>query len=166
MAIICRMLELPAESASQLQANAARLPDAIKSAKVYGDVYRYWHAIEYLLTRHSPTSSAARWPNLGTPVSVGTSHIPAARLIHASEVAQLDRLVQGVEPEQLVPHYDAAALDAAAVYPGTWREWEETFDPLGQVLEHYSFLQFRARSCAEAGNSLLLVFEELADGAV
>jgi len=142
------------------------LPDAIKSAKVYSDVYRYWHAIEFLLTRHAPTSTVARWLNSGTTVSAGSSEIPAARLIPASDVARLDQLLQGLEPEQLIPYYDAAALDAAAVYPGTWQEWEETFDPLGQVLEHYSFLRSRARSCVEAGNSLLLVFEELADGAV
>jgi len=133
---------------------------------VYSDVYRYWHAIEYLLTRHAPTTPAARWLDSGTAVSASSSEIPAARLVPASEVAQLNQLLQGIEPEQLVPYYDAAALDAAAVYPETWREWEETFDPLGQVLEHYSFLQSRARSCAEAGNSLLLVFEDLADGAV
>lgn len=166
MAIICRMLELPAETASALQSDASRLSDAIKSAKAYSDVYRYWHAIEYLLTQHAPTSPVARWLNLGTTVSTAVGEIPAARLIPASEVADLDRLVQSIEPEQLVPYYDAAALDAAAVYPGTWQEWEETFDPLGQVLEHYSFLQFRARSCAEAGHSLLLVFEELAEGTV
>jgi hypothetical protein len=166
MAIICRTYELPAEAASQLQANAARLPDAIKASRDYGDVYRYWHAIEYLLTRHAPSSPVARWLSLGTPVSAVAGDIPAARLIPAEDVAQLHRLLQGIEPEQLFPHYDAAALDAAAVYPGTWREWEETFDPLGQVLEHYSFLQSRAQSCAEGGKSLLLVFEELADGTV
>jgi uncharacterized protein DUF1877 len=166
VAIICRMLELPAEPASELQANAARLPDVMKAAKVYSDVYRYWHAIEYLLTRHAPTAPMARWLGLGATVSVASSEIPAARLIPPSEVTELDRLLQGIQPEQLVPGYDAAGLDAADVYPGTWREWEETFDPLGQVLEHYSFLQSRARSCAEAGNSLLLVFEELADGTV
>ena len=129
MAIICRMLELPAEPASQLQANAARLPDAIRSAKVYSDVYRYWHAIEYLLTRHAPTSPLARWLNSGITVSAGSSEIPAARLIPTSDVAQLNRLLQGIAPEQLIPYYDAPALDAAAVYPGTWQEWEETFDP-------------------------------------
>ena len=166
MAIICRMLELPADSACQLHANTARLAEVIQSTKVYSDVYRYWHAIEYLLTRHSPTSPAARWLNSGTTVSARSSEIPAARLIPANDVSELNRLLQGIEPEQLIPHYDAATLDAAAIYPGTWQEWEETFDPLGQVLEHYSFLQSRARSCAEAGNSLLLVFEELADGAV
>jgi uncharacterized protein DUF1877 len=160
------MLELPAETASTLRAGASRLPDAIKASKVYSDVYRYWHAIEYLLTRHAPTSSAARWLDLGTTVSTAVGEIPAARLIPANEVAELDRLLQGIEPEHLIPHYDAAAMDAAAVYPATWQEWEETFDPLGQVLEHYSFLQFRARGCATAGHSLLLVFEELADGAV
>ena len=57
-------------------------------------------------------------------------------------------------------------MDAATVYPGTWDEWEETYDPLGQVLEHYSFLQERAQHCSADGRSLLLVFEELADGTV
>jgi uncharacterized protein DUF1877 len=166
MAIICRTFELPAEPASQLQANTARLPDTIRSARVYGDVYRYWHAIEYLLTQHAPTSPEARWLNLGATVSAAAGQIPAARLIPPGEVAQLDRLLQTIEPEQLAAHYDAAELDAAAVYPGTWREWEETFDPLGQVLEHYSFLQSRARSCADGGFWLLLVFEELEDGSV
>lgn len=166
MAVICRLLELSPEAASQLQAKASHLPDAIKSSTVYGDVYRYWHAIEYLLTQHAPTSSVARWLHAGTTVSAASGEIPAARLIPATEVAELNQLLQAIEPDQLIPYYDAAALDAAGVYPGTWKEWEETFDPLGQVLEHYSFLRFRARSCADAGSSLLLVFEELADGSV
>ena len=166
MPVICRILELPAELARQLQTNASRLPDAIKSARNRSDVYRYWHAIEYLLTEHAPAAPAARWLTAGTTVSAASGEIPAARLIPASEVAELDRLLQGIDPEHLIPHYDAAAMDAAGVYPGTWQKWEETFDPLGQVLEHYSFLQFCARDCAKSGNSLLLVFEELAEGAI
>ena len=166
MTIICRMLELPEDLARQLQVHTARLPDVIASARVYSDVYRYWHAIEYLLAQHSPTSPVARWLSAGSTVSAASGEIPAARLLPPSDVTNLNRLLQGIEPEQLIPHYEAAALDAAAIYPGTWQEWEETFDPLGQVLEHYSFLQSRARSCATAGNALLLIFEELADGAV
>ena len=166
MPVVCRMLELPAELARQLQTNASRLPDAIKGGKNRSDVYRYWHAIEYLLTQHAPAAPAVRWLNAGTTVSAPSGEIPAARLIPASEVAELDRLLQGIDPEHLIPHYDAAALDAAGVYPGTWQKWEETFDPLGQVLEHYSFLQFCARGCAKSGNSLLLVFEELEEGAI
>jgi len=164
--IICRMFELPAESAQKLTTGAANLPDAIKSAKNHFDVYRYWHAIEYLLVQHVPESPSARWLSLGNTVSSAAGAIPAARLIPAGEVAGLHQLLQSIEPEQLIPYYDAATLDGAAVYPGTWLEWEETFDPLGQVLEHYSFLQHTARRCAETDHPLLLVFEELPDGAV
>jgi len=164
--IICRMFELPAGSASTLTTGAADLPDAIKSAKNHFDVYRYWHAIEYLLVQHVPQSSSARWLSLGSTVSSAAGAIPAARLIPSGEVAGLHQLLQSIAPEQLIPHYDAATLDGAAIYPGTWLEWEETFDPLGQVLEHYSFLQHAARRCAETAHPLLLVFEELADGAV
>jgi hypothetical protein len=166
--IICRMFQLPAAAASELQTNALPLADAIESAGNHSDVYRYWHTIEYLLTQHAPAAPTARWLELGTTVSGAASadEIPAPRLIPANEIAELDRLLQGIEPEHLIPHYDAAAMDAAAIHPRTWQEWEETFDPLGQVLEHYSFLRFAARRCAEAGDSLLLVFEELADGSV
>ena len=166
MAIICRLFELPADLAQRLDGTTGRLTEVVSAATVHGDVYRYWHAVEYLLTRHAPTQSTARWLQSGTAVSAASGQIPPARLLSPEEVIELDRLVRGIAPDDLIAHYDAAALDAAAVYPGTWREWEETFDPLGQVLEHYSFLQFRAQSCAAAGNSLLLVFDELAEGAV
>ena len=33
---------------------------------------------------------------------------------------------------------------------------KKTFDPLDQVLEHYSYLQFSAKQCASAGDSLVL----------
>ena len=166
MPIICRMFELPAESASKLASGAASLPDAIKSAPNHFDVYRYWHVIEYLLMQHAPESPSARWLSSGSTVSAAAGAIPAARLIPPGEVADLHQLLHSIEPEQLIPYYDAATLDSAAVYPGTWREWEETFDPLGQVLEHYSFLQHAARRCAETAHPLLLVFEELPEGAV
>ena len=166
MEIICWMHELPVKSGGELKDIASQLPDIIKSAKNRSDVYRYWHAIEYLLTQHSPESQSARWLSLGSAVSSSAGAKPGVRLIPSIEVASLHQLIQGIEPEDLIPYYDAAALDGAAIYPATWREWEETFDPLGQILEHYSFLQHMARHCAEAGNSMLLVFEEVPDGGV
>ena len=33
-----------------------------------------------------------------------------------------------------------------------------------QVLDHYSFLQFATRSCVDAGESMLLFFDEVAEG--
>jgi hypothetical protein len=43
---------------------------------------------------------------------------------------------------------------------------EETFDPLGQVLEHYSFLREFTMKCASSGQALLLYFELLDEGSV
>ena len=160
MPIICRMFELPAESAKKLT-GAANLPDAIKSAKNHFDVYRYWHAIEYLLAQHVPESPSARWLSLGDTVSSAAGAIPAARLIPSSEVAGLHQLLQSIEPEQLIPYYDAATLDGAAVYPGTWLEWEETFDPLGQVLEHYSFLREFVGKRASAADAFCFILYSL-----
>jgi len=39
-------------------------------------------------------------------------------------------------------------------------------EPLGQVLEHYSFLQSFAAECGAGRTALLLRFEFLADGSV
>jgi hypothetical protein len=73
-------------------------------------------------------------------------------------VAELDTTIREIEPDALAPHYDAAAFDSAGIYPRTWVEWEETFDPLGQVLEYYSFLQYSTKQCGSAGDSLVLYF--------
>ena len=73
-------------------------------------------------------------------------------------VTQLDASIRDIEPDALSAHYEADALDEAKIYPRTWVEWEETFDPLGQVLEHYCYLQFSTKQCASAGDSLVLYF--------
>ena len=66
----------------------------------------------------------------------------------------------------MLPHYDAAAMDAANIYPVSWQRWEEDFDPLGQTLEHYSFLREFVAQCAQNGAVLLLHFEFLKEGNV
>jgi hypothetical protein len=158
MPIICRLLQIPPDRAAALIAQPATLADTVSSAKIYSGVYRYWHGIEYLLAQHSPGSPAARWLSLGQAVSTATDSIPGARVFHPQVVAELDTTIREIEPDALAPHYDAAAFDAAGIYPRTWVEWEETFDPLGQVLEHYSFLQYSTKQCASAGDSLVLYF--------
>lgn len=81
-------------------------------------------------------------------------------------MARLGTDLAAIDPDALAPFYDAAALDAAEVYPATWVEWEEDFDPLGQVLEHYSFLrEFTARTGAD-GAWMLMHFTHLEEGEV
>lgn len=140
------------------------LAQAIESAKIYSGVYRYWHGIEYLLAQHRPGSAAATWLSIGTRVSAATDVVPAATALSPQEVAQLDAVLREVPPDDLIPHYEAGALDQARIYPRTWTEWEETFDPLGQVLEHYSYLQMFVDKRAAAGDGMLLYFEPLNDG--
>lgn len=160
MTVLCRLLELAPDRARSVVADPEQLQTAIAAATVYSDVYRYWHGIQFLLARHSPDSPAARWLVTGQAVTSAAGDIPGARILSPQEVSDLDAVLQGIEPDALAPHYDAAALDGANVYPQTWQEWEETFDPLGQVLEHYYFLQSFAHKCAKSGNALLLYFEE------
>ena len=166
MQTICRMIRLSADDAASLMANPASLQDRVRSASVYGDVYRYWHAIEFLLAKHRPGSAGARWLSTGAAVSTATPEMPSSRVLTAAQVRAIAADLRGIEPEDLIAHYDAAALDAAHVYPGTYVEWEEEFDPLGQVLEHYHFLQEFTSQCAEAGAGLLLYFDLLAEGSV
>jgi len=158
MPIICRLLQIPPNQADSLISDPGKLEQTVKSAKIYSGVYRYWHGIEYLLAQHSPDSPAAKWLSLGKAVSKPVDSIPPARVLPPPLVAQLDATIREIEPDALAHHYDADALDEAKIYPRTWVEWEETFDPLGQVLEHYSYLQFSTKQCASAGDSLVLYF--------
>lgn len=164
MPTICRLLQLLPEQATALVAAPSTLARAVESAKIYSDVYRYWHGIQYLLAQHRPNSAPANWLSLGAAVSAATDAVPAARVVTPEEVTQLDAVLREVPPDDLIPHYEADALDRAGVYPRTWTAWEETFDPLGQVLEHYSFLQMFVAKRAAAGDALLLYFVPLDDG--
>jgi len=103
---------------------------------------------------------------LANPFVAAIPSLPDDRLITPTDVAALNAALTDVAPDDLPAYYDASAMDAANVYPGTWQVWEEDFDPLGQVLEHYFFLQQFVAQCAGAQAALLLHFDFLAEGSV
>ena len=164
MAIIGRLIALPPEAAEPLAANPSGLAAAVDAAKIYADVYRYWDGIQFLLASHSPESIASKWRLLGKPVSTPAGSMPASRVLDGLDVDELGAELIDIEPEDLVDDYDAAAMDAAGIYPGTWLEWEETFDPLGQVLEHYHFLRSFVAKRAANGEAMLLHYEDDGEG--
>ena len=166
MPTICRLIQLPPNDAAALVANPASLPDHVREPKNRSDVYRYWDGIGYLLGRHRPDGPAARWLATGTAVSAAAPDVPSSRVLNAAEVHELDADLREIQPDDLIAHYDAAALDAAAIYPATWQTWEETFDPLGQMLEHYFFLQQFISQCAGASAAALFYFDVVAEGAL
>ncbi|HEV8365063.1 MAG TPA: DUF1877 family protein [Gemmatimonadaceae bacterium] len=166
MPTICRLIQLSPDEAASLVANPATLTTRVGAATIYSDVYRYWHAIEYLLAAHRPDGTAAKWLAAGATVLAATGDVPSARVLSPAQVQDLDAELRHIQPDDLFAHYDASALDAAQIYPGTWQAWEEDFDPLGQVLEHYFFLQQFTAKCATAHAALLLYFDVLAEGTV
>jgi Domain of unknown function (DUF1877) len=166
MPTICRLIQLTPAEGDALLAKPDSLKDCVAAAKAHSDVYRYWHGIQFLLDRHRPDTPAAQWLDLGRPIRSGDPSLPDDRLINPTDVAALNAVLKDVAPDDLAAHYDASAMDAANVYPGTWQVWEEDFDPLGQVLEHYFFLQQFASQCAGAKTALLLHFDFLAEGSV
>ena len=163
---ICRLIQLTPQEGDALVAQPDRLKDVVAAARVHSDVYRYWHGIQFLLNRHRPDTPAAQWLELGRAIRNGDASLPDDRVIMPADVAALNASIRDVAPDDLAPHYDAGAMDVAKVYPETWRAWEEDFDPLGQMLEHYFFLQQFVARCAEAQAALLLHFDVLAEGSV
>jgi hypothetical protein len=166
MPTICRLIQLTPDEAARLVANPATLPQRLASASIYSDVYRYWHAIEFLLARHRPGTAAANWLAMGAMISDARGDVPGARVLSSVQVQDLNADLSSIQPDDLIAHYDATALDTAQIYPSTWQAWEEEFDPLGQVLEHYSFLQQFTSQCVQAGAAILLYFDVLAEGSV
>lgn len=161
MVTICRLMKLAPAAADALAAAPGTLAAAVAASDTWSDLYRYWHAIEHLLAKHVPDE-----PRLfarGAAAPPLADDLPPTRVLSAADVQALAALVDPVEPETLAPHYDAAAFDAAGVFPGTWVAWEEDFDPLGQVLEHFHFLRMFAQARAAAGDAMLLHFEPYDD---
>jgi len=130
---ICRLIQLTPAEGDALLAQPDSLKDCVAAAKVHSDVYRYWHGIQFLLGRHRLDTPAAQWLDLGRPIRSGDPSLPDDRLIIPTDVAALNAALRDVAPDDLAEYYDARAMDAAKVYPGTWQVWEEDFDPLGQV---------------------------------
>lgn len=164
MPVICRLLKLTPVQAEALVGSPENLLEAVESCDTYSDVYRYWHAIQFLLSRYNSKSVNVNWLGAGKPVSDVSGDIPASRVVFPDEVRVIAQEIGSIAPEALIPHYEATVLDEAGIYPRCWQEWEETFDPLGQTLEHYSFLQEFTRSRASAGDAMLLHFEFMDDG--
>lgn len=163
MPVICRLIQVPSAAATKLAADTSQLASTVKAAKIYSDIYRYWHGIDWLIAAHGHGGAILQ---AGKAVSQPDGQTPASRLLQPADVEQLNEALKNTEPDALAPHYDAAALDAAGVYPGSWVEWEDTFDPLGQVLEHYHFLQQFTAQRAKAGDAMLYFFEVIQDGTV
>lgn len=151
MPIICRLLSVPSDLTS--------LDKILSESKNYSDIYRYWDGIHFLLKK-----SGVQFLELGSEISSSETRKP--RLLSKDEVQSFSNAISNIEPDSLAQYYDSKEFDENGVYPELWVSWEEDFDPLGQTLEHYSFLRDFANNCAKRGEGMLLYFTFLDEGSV
>lgn len=159
MPIICRVVAvLKKDLAVVSSGDTAKLGAFLKDPDTYTELYRYWHAIHFLLSQQDSSPSARAILEGGTAVIPAKGDIPSSRLISVAEVASLNETIAQIEPDQLVQHFDPAAMDAAKVYPNAWVALTQEHDLLGDVLEHYDYLRQAAAARVESGEALLLQF--------
>ena len=130
----------------------------MKSARTYSDVYRYWHAIEYLLAQHRAATPAVQWLSLGQAVSMAAEEVPAARVILPAEVAQLDAALRDIEPEALSPHYERRCPGSSGHLPPPLEGMGGNLRSVGAGSGALLFLQNSVKRCASAGDALVLYF--------
>src|ERR1051325_5389542 len=102
MPTICRLIQLSPDEAASLVANPVSLSQRASAATIYSDVYRYWHAIEYLLAQHRPGTAAGNWLALGTMVSDASGEVPGARVLSSVQVQELDAELRRIQPDDLI----------------------------------------------------------------
>lgn len=162
MPIVCRLLGLEASAAADLARNPDVLPDTVAQSGNRMEVYWFWHGIDYLLGQ-AEAPKAVHCLRAGGTVLPAAPGLPATRLHHPAQLQQIARDLREVAPEALLSGYDPRTMDTARVYPERWAELDEEHDILGDLLEHYAYMQeFVGRRAAE-GQALLVFYERRDD---
>jgi hypothetical protein len=162
MPIICRLLGLTADEAATLERDHTALPEVVAQSNNHTEVYWFWHGIDHLLAEvEAPT--AAHCLRAGGIEMGATLEMPPARLHLAPSLRKINTALGEVAPEALFAGYDPATMDAAHVYPELWAELDEEHDIIGDLLEHYSYMQDFVANRIEADGALLVVYERRDD---
>lgn len=162
MPIICRLLGLEAEAAADLVRNPGTLAAKVAECNSHIEVYWFWHGIDYLLGQAEAPPAVHCLRAGGTPLPAA-GDLPISRLHTPKQLQQIANALLEVAPEALLSGYDPATMDAAHVYPEKWAELDEEHDILGDMLEHYSYMQQFADKRAQEGRALLVLYERRED---
>ncbi|MFP2960786.1 YfbM family protein [Myxococcus sp. 1LA] len=122
------------------------------------DIGEAWHGLQYLLTG-TPWEGAAPLDFLvrgGEDVGDIPSDEGTARILPAAQVQALSTALQRVTEKTLRARYDAPAMQAQDIYPGTWDEPEAEVDPLEELLSYFDELQKFVATVAKRGEALLV----------
>ena len=162
MPIICRLLGLEADAAADLVRDPSSLPAKVVACNSHIEVYWFWHGIDYLLGQAEATP-AVHCLRAGGTALPAAGNLPPSRLHAPKQLQQIANDLLEVAPEALLSGYDPATMDAARIYPEQWAELDEEHDILGDMLEHYSYMQEFADKQAQQGRALLVLYERRED---
>lgn len=162
MPITCRLLALDAAAAASLSKDPGTLARHAASCDTFTELYYFWHGIDYLLARSEAPEAARCLRFGGTEIPSGPG-LPVSRLHQPAAMPVVATRLAAVPAEDLVVAYDPEALDSAGVYPERWVALSEESDLLGDLLEHYRYLQqFTARRKQDR-RAMLVLYERIKD---
>lgn len=162
MPIVCHLLALDHKDATALAADPASLARRVAACEVVTELYWFWHGIDFLLGRCGAPEPAHCLRLGGQEFALGKD-LPPARLHQAMVVPRIATNLAAVPAEDLAVAYDPKLLDAAGVYPERWVSLSEEADLLGDLLEHYRYLQqFTARRKQDR-KAMLVMYERIED---
>jgi hypothetical protein len=123
----------------------------------YVDVDKAWHCLHFLLTGTAwegapPLDFIATG---GTAIGDEDVGYGPARVLRATEVAELNTLLEPLPSEVLVRRLDAALTESLEIYPQGWKELETTPDSLGYFTDAYEQLRALVQRGARERQALL-----------
>jgi len=90
---------------------------------------------------------------------MGVTDAGPVRYLAPNQVASLAAAVEDEEPDELgMGNYDEAAMDRKEIYPARWRVYAETFDPLGQMREMYTYVRAFLMEARTRGHGAIVYF--------
>jgi hypothetical protein len=162
MPIICRLLGLNPTEAATLERDHSALSTIVSQSGNHTEVYWFWHGIDHLLSEVEAPAPAHCLRRGGIELGAAPE-LPSARLHLAPTLPKINTALGEVAPEALFAGYDPATMDAAHVYPERWAELDEEHDIIGDLLEHYSYMQDFIANRIAPGGALLVVYERRDD---
>lgn len=168
MEMLCTLRSATEAQRTALLQAPERLEDFLDDEEDFGDtkgaafleldIGEAWHGLQYLLTG-TPWEGAAPLDFLvrgGEDVGDIPSDEGTARVFTPAQVKALSAALQKVSEDTLRKRYDAAAMQAQDIYPGTWEEPEEDVDLLEELVSYFEELQKFMAQVARRGDALLV----------
>lgn len=156
--MIGNLLAVPQSELDALRASPETVPTYLYETRVDDTVRldKAWHGIHFMLTGESYGGEGPIARAVLGGVSIGDEDVGygPARGLSAAQVSEVAVALSQVSEADFRGRFDAAALDAAQIYPQIWDEGDEALD----YLTHYFLEVKRFYAAAAQNDSAVILF--------